>query len=73
MRNLLRMIGCALAVGLVGCSHAPEPKPLSPAQVQAQVDRAQNDPNIPPQIKDRIIGNLQHPNDQAHPVGAGGR
>jgi hypothetical protein len=71
MKQRYALIACGLALGFSGCSHSSdEAQSPSAAAVQAQVDKVQNDPNVPPQVRSRIVGNLQNPKDTAHPVGS---
>lgn len=65
-RLLLGVTG-AMAVALLssGCSKDPPEKPivprkaLSPAEIDAEIAKAENDPNLPPERKQMLLGVLK--------------
>lgn len=65
MRYLLVMLACALAVSLCGCSQEEKPKAHTVTEIQAQIDKVQNDSRIPDQAKGMILGHLQHEKELA--------
>lgn len=66
MRTLLAILSCALAFALCGCSpREEEPKPKTVAEVQAEIDKVQNDPKMPPGVKSMVLGLLQNQKEKA--------
>jgi len=50
---------CVLALVVSGCSRQQGPTPKTPAQIQAEMDKVRNDPKMPPNIKNMVLGHLQ--------------
>jgi PBP1b-binding outer membrane lipoprotein LpoB len=70
MKTRLMAILCLLALPLCGCSHEEAPAPQrTPAQIQAQIEKTHNDPNIPDQAKGSIEASLQHEKELAQKSG----
>ncbi|MDE2128002.1 MAG: hypothetical protein KGJ62_15580 [Armatimonadetes bacterium] len=72
-----RILGAALALALsamtAGCSNStPAKKKQTPAEVQTQIDKVQNDPRIPDTVKGQILGQLQHEKQLAQQGGPRG-
>lgn len=53
--------GCAAGLGvtLSGCHREEQPHVKTAAEIQAQIDKVQNDPKMPPQIKEMVLGKLR--------------
>jgi len=59
-KELLLLIGFTAV--LVGCGEdtgTPPPPPMSQAQVDANVEKIKNDPNMPPQLKERAMAGVR--------------
>ncbi|MGC8668118.1 MAG: hypothetical protein ACP5VE_08400 [Chthonomonadales bacterium] len=59
MKKQAAAAACLLALFAAGCSHQDGPKPKTPSQIQAEMDKVRNDPKMPPNIKNMVLGHLQ--------------
>ena len=72
-----RLLGAVLvlvsACAIAGCSSSgPVRKKETPAEVQTQIDKVQNDSRIPDSVKGQILGQLQHEKQLAQQGGPRG-
>lgn len=59
MRTAITLLSCSLLLWLCGCSHPEDaPKEQTAAEIQTQIDKAQNDPNMPDNVKSTVVANL---------------
>jgi len=59
--NLRRMIGviaAAMCLALTGCSRKQEVKVRTPDKIRAEIQKVQNDPKMPPNVKGMVLGLL---------------
>ena len=73
MKTYFAAFACALTLGLAGCSHEEQPHRRTVAEVQAEIDKAQNDPKMPDNIKQMVLGKLQGAKAQAEKDATAGK
>jgi len=73
-RSAFAALGCAAALiaAAPACRRDEQPHVKTAAEIQADIDKVQNDPKMPPQIKEMVLGKLRGAKQTAEKKGADG-
>mgnify|MGYP001291913803 CR=1 FL=1 len=58
LRRTIGVIAAAMCLSLTACSRKQEVKVKTPDQIKAEIQKVQNDPKMPPNVKGMVLGLL---------------